>query len=164
MIDHKVDEEEVVGKIGFWLVVPFLLLFVGALFYLAWLSGRGSFAYALVTLVSLPVLLAILGLYDGRRFWWARRGIGLYVFLGCLSYAISQGRMGTASIAIRWETEVEYLVVALSALRYALTGKLWVSVVHIWFSRLLAPLARVNIGGTHRRQKQADTGNWYSHK
>ena len=163
MVEHGVDTEEIVGKTGFWLIVPFLLLFVGAMLYFAWLSGRGISAFALSALVSLPALLAALGLYDGKLFWWARRGIGFYVFLFCLWYAISQGYGGQAPKAARLETAVECLVVALSALRYALTGRLWVDVLHVWFSRLLAPLANVNIGrnGNNSKIGTKNGHKWY---
>ncbi len=162
MPEYNADGEKIVGRMGFWLVLPFLLFFIGAMFYFAFGSGRGASAYLLVTFVSLPALLAILNLYDANRFWWARRIIAFYLFLLYLWYALSHGVIHLPLTIHRLEPVAGLILVGLPALRYTFTGRLWVDITHLWFSRLLSPLSHINIMKPRAKSRTVrPNGKWY---
>ena len=108
----------------FWVLSPFLLLFVFAMPFVVheWWPWSNVLVFALDAIV----VLLLLALYDVKRFWWAARGVTAIVFLSFVVYLADQIRSGKP-----WrfgqepplEALLGLLIVGLPSLRYTLVGR-----------------------------------------
>ena len=138
--------DEPFSKTVFWLALPFLLFFIGSLFYFAAASGVGLPTFLGVSLVCVPVICCGLALYDTKRFWWARRAVALAIFLIYLNYADMQLHSTPSPLALRvLNAGASFFLVGLPALVYFFRGAITPDAWLLLWHRLLSPLAKINI-------------------
>lgn len=143
----KLDEP--VSRTVFWLAFPFLLLFVGSLFYLVAAYGRASLSgYAFLVLVCVPFVCFGLALYDAKKFWWARRVLAFAVFFLYAAYARSeiQASPGLFSLAVL-NALAGLLLVGFPAIIYFFRGAITIDAALALWVRLLSPLNAVHLWG-----------------
>ena len=80
------------SRTAFWLLLPFLLTFVGGMLWVVIFTGAISTAGGRISIVGVCVVIGALGLafYDSQRFWWAGRFVAAFVFLAYASYIIAE--------------------------------------------------------------------------
>lgn len=149
----KSNFDEPFSKTVFWLALPFLLLFVAALFYFAMISGVKASTYLALSLVCLPVVCFGLVLYDSRRFWWARRGVALAIFLMYANFAYLQIHSARNFLSMNvLDAGAGFLLAGLPALVYFFRGIVTVHQSLLLWTRLLSPLAAISIGWKRKQQ------------
>lgn len=143
----KLDEP--FSRTVFWLAFPFLLFFVGSLFYLVAAYGRGSLSgYAFLALVCVPCVCFGLVLYDAKKFWWARRILALAVFFMYAVYAWSEIRAspGLFSLGVL-NALAGFLLVGFPAITYFFRGVITIDAALALWVRFLSPLNAVHLWG-----------------
>ncbi len=161
--------DEPFSKTVFWLALPFLLFFIGSLFYFAIASGRGLSTFMGLSLVCVPVVCFGFVLYDTKRFWWARRVVALAVFLMYLNYADMQLHSTPNPMSLRvLNAGASFFLVGLPALIYFFRGAVAVDASLLLWQRVLSPLAKINIGKKRKqppvkpeRRAKEDQTKWY---
>ena len=149
----KSNFDEPFSKTVFWLALPFLLFFVAALFYFAATSGRGLPTFLAMSLICVPVICFGLVLYDTKRFWWARRGVALAVFLMSAIYIESEMQSTSNPLKVKvLDAAASFLLVGLPALVYFFRGAVTVDASLLFWQGLLSPLAAINIGKKRKQQ------------
>ena len=76
----------------FWVLLPFLAIFVGGMLWADIFTGAISTAGGRILAVGMCVVICALGfaVYDSERFWWAGRFVAAFVFLAYASYIIDE--------------------------------------------------------------------------
>ena len=80
------------SRTAFWVLLPFLLIFVGGMLWVVIFTGAINTASGRIGIVGLCIVIGALGLafYDSEHFWWAGRFVAAFVFLAYASYVIDE--------------------------------------------------------------------------
>jgi len=80
------------SRAAFWLLLPFLAIFVCGMLWVDFFTGAINTAGGRVLAAGICVVIGTLGLafYDSERFWWAGRFVAAFVFFAYASYIIDE--------------------------------------------------------------------------
>ena len=80
------------SRAAFWLLLPFLAIFVCGMLWVDFFTGAINTAGGRVLAAGICVVIGTLGLafYDSERFWWAGRFVAAFVFFAYPSYIIDE--------------------------------------------------------------------------
>ena len=75
------------SRFMFYCTAPFLLTFLVLMPFLVRPAESGG--WVVLVACEILALLVLLGLFDGRRFWWCWRGVGALVFTAYVAYLVA---------------------------------------------------------------------------
>lgn len=122
------------SRTAFWLLLPFLIVFVAGMLWVDVFTGAINTTGGRILAAGICVVIGALGLafYDSERFWWAGRFVAAFVFLAYAAYIIAEWffsghrwnyALGSHSAASPVNSVLGMIAYGVPAFWYVFTGK-----------------------------------------